>query len=287
MAIKCEEVVKKNFGRSRCNTLPNLPSGMITTDDDVVIPAATLADSALLLAFLNAQILLGKAWYWPPFASFENISQEAVYEDSPLAYLPVIDGNYRFRFGISENICIHKAMYSHRSLNQGRVIIIDKKNQLLMTETADGDGTGLSMQMLHTEKFIFNDGSVSTKSPVLVALQNNLEIDSTGFMVVFPFVSQLYRIVDVALVIDEVSGSEITVTVTAECDGTPILGLGAADFVLTNEAGADVPVVATEEGEGVYTLTGSIVDGTLTLETPTALTIKAYDGEEVVVAVPS
>jgi hypothetical protein len=287
MAIKCEEVVKKNFGKSRCNTLPNLPSGMITTDDDVVIPAATLADSALLLAFLNAQILLGKAWYWPPFASFENISQEAVYEDSPLAYLPVIDGNYRFRFGISENICIHKAMYSHRSLNQGRVIIIDKKNQLLMTETADGDGTGLSMQMLHTEKFIFNDGSVSTKSPVLVALQNNLEIDSTGFMVVFPFVSQLYRIVDVALVIDEVSGSEITVTVTAECDGTPILGLGAADFVLTNEAGADVPVVATEEGEGVYTLTGSIVDGTLTLETPTALTIKAYDGEEVVVAVPS
>lgn len=285
--MNCEEVVKKNFGRSLCNTLPNLPSGMITTDDDVVIPAATLADPAELLTFLNAQILLGKAFYWPPFASFENISQEAVYEDTPLAYLPVIDGNYRFRFGISENICIHKAMYTHRSLNKGRVIIIDKKNQLLMTETAAGDGTGLSMQMLHTEKFIFNDGSVSTKSPVLVALQNNLEIDSTGFMVVFPFVSQLYRIVDAALVIDSLDSGEIVVTVTAECDGTPILGLGANDFVLTDEDGNDVPVTAVEEGEGVYTLTGSIVDGTLTLETPTALTIKAYDGEEVVVAVPS
>lgn len=285
--MNCEEVVKKNFGRSLCNTLPNLPSGMITTDDDVVIPAATLADSALLLAFLNAQILLGKAFYWPPFASFENISQEAVYEDTPLAYLPVIDGNYRLRFGISENICIHKAMYTHRSLNKGRVIIIDKKNQLLMTETAAGDGTGLSMQMLHTEKFIFNDGSVSTKSPVLVALQNNLEIDSKGFMVVFPFVSQLYRIVDAALVIDSLDSGEIVVTVTAECDGTPILGLGANDFVLTDEDGNDVPVTAVEEGEGVYTLTGSIVDGTLTLETPTALTIKAYDGEEVPVAVPS
>jgi hypothetical protein len=287
MAIKCEEVVKKNFGRSLCNTLPNLPSGMITTDDDVVIPAATLADSALLLAFLNAQILLGKAFYWPPFASFENISQEAVYEDTPLAYLPVIDGNYRFRFGISENICIHKAMYTHRSLNKGRVIIIDKKNQLLMTETAAGDGTGLSMQMLHTEKFIFNDGSVSTKSPVLVALQNNLEIDSTGFMVVFPFVSQLYRIVDVEIILDAVADDEITVTVASECDGTPILGLVSADFVFTDEDGNDVVVTAVEEGEGVYTLSGTFVDGVLTLETPTALSIKAYDGEEVDVVVPS
>lgn len=267
--------------------MPNLPSGMITTDDDVVIPAATLADSALLLAFLNAQILLGKAFYWPPFASFENISQEAVYEDSPLAYLPVIDGNYRFRFGISENICIHKAMYTHRSLNKGRVIIIDKKNQLLLTETAAGDGQGLSMQMLHTEKFIFNDGSVSTKSPVLVALQNNLEIDATGFMVLFNFVSQLYRIVDVSIALDTIADDELVVTVTAECDGTPILGLGANDFVFTNEAGADVPVTAVEEGDGVYTLSGTFVDGTLTLETPTALSIKAYDGEEVDVAIPS
>lgn len=162
-----------------------------------------------------------------------------------------------------------------------------KKNQWLLTETAAGDGTGMSMQMLHTEKFIFNDGSVSTKSPVLVALQNNLEIDSTGFMVVFPYTSQLYRIVDVALVIDAVDSGEITVTVTAECDGTPILGLGANDFVLTDEDGNDVPVTAVEEGDGVYTLTGTIEDGILTLETPSALSIKAYDGEEVVVAVPS
>jgi hypothetical protein len=287
MAIKCEEVVKKNFGKSRCNTLPNLPSGMITTDDDVVIPAATLADSALLLAFLNEQILLGKAWYWPPFASFENISQEAVYEDSPLAYLPVIDGNYRFRFGISENICIHKAMYSHRSLNQGRVIIIDKKKQFLLTELSNGDGAGLSMQMLHTEKFLFNDGSVSTKSPVLVALQDNLEIDSNGFMVVFPFVSQLYRIVDVEITLDEVSSGELIVTVAAHCDGTPILGLITADFLFLDEDGNEVSLTAAEEGEGVYTLTGTFVDGTLNLVPADELSIQAYMGEEVDVAIPS
>lgn len=285
--MNCEEVVKKNFGRSRCNTLPNLPSGMITTDDDVVIPAATLADPATLLTFLNQQILLGKAWYWPPFASFENISQEAVYEDSPLAYLPVIDGNYRFRFGISENICIHKAMYTHRSLNKGKVILIDKKNQLLLTETANGDGTGLSMQMLHTEKFIFNDGSVSTKSPVLVALQNNLEIDSTGFMVVFPYVSQLHRIVDASFTLDSVSSGEIVVTVAAECDGTPILGLVSGDFVFTDEDGNDIAVTAAEEGDGVYTLTGSFEDGYLNLVPASDLSIEAYAGEEVAVTIPS
>ena len=176
--MECD-VIKKNLGVSRCNKMPEMLVGMITTPNDFVIPAETLADAALLLEYLNDAILAAagdRIYYWPDFKGFENISQEAVYEDSPLAYLPVRDGNYRFRFMVRENLCLHKAMYTHRS-NTGRVIFLDNENQLILSENIDGDGIGFKMQLLHTEKLMFNDGSVASKSPIVVALQNNKELD--------------------------------------------------------------------------------------------------------------
>jgi hypothetical protein len=276
--MNCAIEDKKNFGRSRCNTLPNLPNGMITTDDDVVIPKATLASQSLLLAFLNTKILEGKAWYWPNFSLFENISQEAGYEDTPLAYLLITDGNYRFRFGISENICFHKAAYSHRAIS-GRVILIDKLNQLLLTETSTGDGKGLGIQLLTTEKFVFNDGAgVATKTPIVVALRNNKEIDKSGIIVTLDAYDELYRIVDVALEIISATATEIVVTAKAECDGTSVLGLVTADFIVKDEDGnANGTITAVEDGEGQYTLTGTgIEDGTLDLRPPATLGVKAY-----------
>jgi hypothetical protein len=97
----------------------------------------------------------------------------------------------------------------------------------------------------------------------------------------------LYRIVDVEITLDEVSGSELIVTVAAHCDGTPILGLITADFLFLNEDGNEVSLTAAEEGEGVYTLTGTFVDGTLNLVPADELSIQAYAGEEVDVAIPS
>ena len=196
-------VLKKNLGVSLCNKMPEMLIGMITTPNNFVIPAATLADPVLLLEFLNEATLAPAAeriYLWPDFKSFENISTEAVYEDTPLSYIPVRDGQYRFRFGIRENLCLHKAMYTHRS-NTGRAIFIDSENQLLLTETSEGDAMGIKMQLLHTEKLLFNDGSVATKSPILVALQNNKEIDKSGILVSFDNVGELNRIVDAKLTV--------------------------------------------------------------------------------------
>lgn len=281
--MECD-VVKKNLGVSRCNKMPEMPVGMITTPKDFKIPAATLSDPAALLTFLQDALLAPageRIYYWPEFKTVENISQEAVYEDSVLAYLPVRDGNYRWRFGIRENLCLHKAMYTHRA-SSGRAIIIDSENQLLLSETAEGDGVGFSIQLLHTEKLIFNDGSVATKSPIVLALSNNKELDKSGIIIPFDNFAELYRIVDIKLkVVGSSSATTIVVDAAAECDATPLAGLVKDDFLLLTAAGvAQVITTAVEDPNipGRYTLTGAaFVSGTLSTVPPSELSVQAYE----------
>jgi hypothetical protein len=282
--MECD-VIKKNLGVSRCNKMPEMLVGMITTPNSFSIPADTLADAALLLAYLNEAILAPageRIYYWPDFKSFENISTEAVYEDTPLAYLPVRDGAYRFRFGVRENLCLHKAMYTHRA-NSGRVIFIDSENQLILTELADGSGAGFTMQLLHTEKLLFNDGSVSSKSPILVALQNNKELDKSGVLVAFDQFSSLQRIVDLKLtLVGSPTATTIVVKVAAECDATPLTGLVLADFLLIDDDnGATHAITTAVENTaipGQYTLTGTGFETShLSTVAPDALTVQAYE----------
>jgi len=265
--------------------MPEMLVGMITTPNDFKIPAEELSDPVALLEYLNDAILAPageRIYYWPDFKSFENISQEAVYEDTPLAYLPVRDGAYRFRFGIRENLCLHKAMYTHRS-NTGRVIFIDSENQLILSESSAGEGIGFKMQLLHTEKLLFNDGSVSSKSPILVALQNNKELDKSGILVPFDALSELYRLVDAKLTkVGPASATLITVQAAAECDNTPISGLVMADFLLVDDDnGATHAITAATPNPaipGEYALTGTAFEASkLSLVPPATLSVKPYE----------
>jgi len=282
--MECD-VVKKNLGLSRCNKMPEMLISMITTPPGFSIPAATLADPVLLLAFLNdaAVAPVGQRIYrWPDFKSFENISQEAVYEDTPLAYIPVRDGNYRFRFGIRENLCIHKAMYSHRA-NSGGVIFFDSENQLILSEKDNGDGLALTLQLLQTEKLMFNDGSVASKSPIMVALQNNKEIDKNGVLVPFDAFNQIVRIVDTKLTtVGAASATTITVKVAAECDSTPLVGLVKDDFSLVDDDdGASHAITTAVEDPaiaGQYTLTGTAFEASkLSLVSASTLSVPGYE----------
>lgn len=203
--MACTVEDKKNLGLSNCNEFPGLLSGMIETNVDFAIPAATLASGAAAVQTYLQDALLDpiadRIYYWPPFASFEDVSEEAVYQDTPLRYRKVRDGNYRFRFGISENMCLHKAMFTHRR-NSGRVFLVDQDGNLIGTELSNGDFAGFSIALLNTEKLKFNDGSVASESPILVALSNNIELDKNGEMFdASSFINELYRIVDVELTI--------------------------------------------------------------------------------------
>ena len=285
MACSIED--KKNLGLVDCNEFPGLINGMIETNSDFVIPAATLASgSAAVQTYLQAALLdpiADRIYYWPLFASMENISEEAVYQDTPLKYRKVRDGNYRFRFGISENLCLHKNMFTHRRTN-GRVFLRDQNGYLIGTLLSNGDFAGFSVALLNTEKMKFNDGSVASESPVVVALASNIELDKNGEMFdASDFIEELYRIVDVELtIVGSPSSTSIVVDVTQVCDGTPVSGLVVADFNLTdNDDGASHAIsTATESATvpGRYTLAGiSFEDSVLNLDAPDVLTIQAYE----------
>ncbi len=285
--MACTTEDKKNLGLVNCNEYPGLINGMIETNSDFAIPAATVASgSAAVQAYLQAALLdpiASRIFYWPQFASFENISEEPIYQDSPLRYRKVRDGNYRFRFGISENLCLHKSMFTHRRTN-GRVFFTDQNGYLIGTELSNGDFAGFSIAMLNTEKMKFSDGSVATESPILVALSNNIELDKNGSMFdASAFINELYRIVDVELtIVGTPSATTIVVDVATVCDGTALSGLVVADFLLIDNDDSAVHAIssAVESSSvpGRYTLTGvSFEDSTLNLDPPDVLSIQAYE----------
>jgi hypothetical protein len=279
-------VTKGNLGLSQCNKLPSLPKYMIETPINFAVPAATLASgSAAILAYLQAA-LLGvpslRIFLFPPFSSFEDLSEQTVYLVNALKYTFVRDGNYIYKYGISENLCTHKKMFSHRSHSR-RVYIIDAEGGMLGTELTNGDFAGLLLNLMNPEKMKINDGANPTESKILVAMANNKELDENGKLLdISSFVGQLYRIVDVDLTqVGSLTTTVITVDVAAECDGTPISGLITADFVVTKASDGTAQTVTAAESAtvpGRYTLTGTgLVAGSVNLRAASLLTVKAYE----------
>jgi hypothetical protein len=280
-------VVKENLGLSTCNKLPALIRSIITTPDDFVLTQEQAAVSSNWQDALITNIS-DRIYLWPNFVGFEDVSEKEVYEDTPLAYLAVRDGKYRFRFDMKESLCFHKAMYSHRA-NSGRAFLFDVENQLIGTLDSDGNVQGFSIQLLNTEKMKFSDGKVSTKSSILLALQNNLELDQAGVLMDASFVNSLKRLTDVTITIVSAIATKIICTVAVTCDGTPVNGLVKADFSLTKASdGTAQTISSVTEDDGEYTLNGSgLVNGFLTLVAPSVLSIEAYEADTATVTVAS
>lgn len=290
--MACVDIVKQNLGLSNCKEWPSNIAGMIETNSDFSIPAATvLLGSAAVQTYLENALLSAVAsriYKWPPFTNVDDISQEAVYNDTVLAYTAVRDGNYRFRFSIGQNMCLHKAMYTHRRKN-GRVFLIDSTGYLIGTQLSNGDLAGLSIQLLHTEKLKFNDGSVESTSPILVAMSSNIDIDKNGVMFdASAFINELESIVDVDLtVVGTPTATSIVVDVKTVCDDTPVSGLVLADFIKYTTLGATQSITSVTESAtvpGRYSLVGSgWTTGTLALRSAALLTIKSYEAVAAVV----
>lgn len=279
-------VLKNNLGLSRCNKLPGLPSTIITTPINFKFTPEQLADENTFKTALQNALIAGIAsriYLFPEFKTIENISEEAIYEDTPLSYLRVRDGQYRWRFSISESICLHKAMFSHRSTS-GRAFIYDKESQLLGTGDSEGNFYGFTYSLLNTEKMLFNDGAVTSKSPIVLALSNNRELDQFGVILdssIASAVNTVERLTDVSLsIVGSPSAESFQVKVVATCDSTPIDGLTQADFSITTLSGiVQVGTSFTPNGNGVYTLNKATnwVDGYVNLVSASSLSLKAYE----------
>jgi len=284
-------ILKKNLGLSKCNLLPALIKGMITTPIGFSITAA----NALLVAQWQNSLLLSPAlrtYFWPLFKGFKDNSEKTIYEENELASLKVRDGKFRFGFEIKESLCVHKAMQSHSGNASARVFFIDVENNIIGT-TEDNGVTfkGFHVELLNAEKLVFSDGKVSTKSPVYVVLSDNKELDVYGMMVAaVPLSASLNRLTDVTLAqVGNLAATIVQCTVKATCDGTSIDGLALADFSIKTAAGVvhAITAVAQDPVTGIYSLTSAtaIIGDILSIVGPAALTVQAYEaGNTVVIA---
>lgn len=282
MSFECD-AIKKALATSSCNKLPEMIVGMITTPLNFsVTEAAALLSTTWQDALYAASA--SRIYLWPRFVGAEDVSEEPVYEDSPYAILHVRDGNYRWRFQIKESLCLHKKMFTHRS-NSGRVFLIDEAGQIIGTKLANGNFAGLRYQLLNTEKMIINNGTVSTKSPLFLALADNKDLDKNGEIVdASDFLSSLSPIIDALITVTDVTGNDITFTVTQECDGIELPGFVQADFEVLDADGADQPItnlVDNEDGSYVVTVGGGLVTGTIGFARgpATPLTLPGYEAE--------
>jgi hypothetical protein len=277
MATICSTGEKKNLGINRCVTMPQLPKQIITTPMGFEVTPLQAVDPT----FWQTAITAGKAtriYVWPTVKSYENLSEESVYEVTPLSSEFVRSGLYIFRMFFNDGLCTHRAMFTHNGGNQ-RIWLLDINNNLLGTEKSNGNFAGLTVQLLNTEKLILSDGSVSTKTPVYIVLADSNEIDKAGIIFPAPFVPQLERLTDVELTIVDASATEVNVTVSNFCDGTEVMGLLTADFIFLDAAGDAQTFTAAASADGSsYILSGTGLEtGTLTLRAPSLLTVKAYE----------
>jgi hypothetical protein len=275
-------VKKKNLGLYKCYKLPQLIKGMIWTPDDWRMPKA---DEGTLAAW-QAAIFdpIDRIYYFPPFVKMEPANTEAVYEDTPFAMLPVLDGQYRFRAHIRQNMCTHRNLYTHRG-SGGRIILVDNLNQLLGTRDDNGDFMGVKLALLNTEKLALNTGTTATTSPIFVALEDAMEIDQYGEIISAKFLKSIIRINDVNIIQVSAAAASIVVDVKVDCDGTPVLGLVAADFQVFDPDGtvhAITSVTPHPTVLGRYTIAGvGFIDASsVTLRDASQLTLDGYEAAE-------
>ncbi len=285
MANSCDD--KQNLGRSACGKIPKLLKGWITTSEDYTITALLAATSAQwqtdIKADINNRIVL-----WPQWGkSFEDVSSEQVVEETPLAMMSASPGNHRWKLGFTENLELHKAMYSFRNTG-GRAFPIDIENKII--GTSDDDGTtlkGLLIDNLLPEKLKLSDGTVSTKTIVGMYLADNTELDARGFMVDAPFVNSLIPLTSVVITVAASpvpSATAWNMSVASALDGVPIIGLVQADFLFLTAAGANqdstITTILEPLDDGDYVVTGvAMVTGTINLVLPSALTLDAYESK--------
>lgn len=280
--MSCVISEKKNISISRCPDLPEQFKGMFTVPADFVLSTANAATTALLKVAFQAALKAGIAnriYFWPLLKNVESASEDAVYEDTPYSISAVRDGQYRWKMFFIESLCVYKKMFSHNATS-GRVILFDSKGNLFMTEVTGGY-SGFTMAMLNVEKLLLNDGSVSSKIPVYIALEDPTEVSLSGALIAGSSVRQLVRLKDVQLaIVGTPTATTIVVTVKTSCDDLPVNGLVVADFVLVTAAGASQTINSLAEVNGTYTLTGTgLVTGRLDLALPSVLSIDAYESE--------
>lgn len=291
MSLEFSLAPKRNIGsNSKLNKLPKLFKYIIVVPDSFELEAADYADATALLDALQAAIkeaIDDRAYLFPPIVKYEDLSEEVTYDSNPLSVNDVYDGQYRARLHFSKNMFTVRDLASHYYKNEGRAIMVDLENKILLTEKSNGKLTGASISLLKPEKTDFSDGSTDTTSPMYLCLSDPADWGIRGRLLDgSSVIRELDPLVDVAITLtdgDAFAAAGFQVDVKVESDGTPVSGLLLADFKMYAADGVTLQTIDTAAEDanipGRYNLIPDtvFVDGSVTLRAASALTVSAYE----------
>ena len=271
--MSCEN--KQTIGVSDCKVLLQYLKGFAVTDKDYTLTAADAADGVKW----QSEIAEGNITLFPTWAfSYENISSDAITEESPMSMIEVHPGNYRLKFSFVTDIKQHNAIYSWNN-SGGRAFLIDTVNEIWGTSQDDGANLrGYLLDRIHVEKLQLNDGTVVSKTIVNLYFSDNTELDLRGENIpAASFVNGLIPLSSATLAISGTpSATEVIFTAVTTNNNADIniSGLTLPDISLKDAAGVAQSGVSglTESGvtPGLYTIAGTgLVTGTLELTIPT------------------
>lgn len=265
---------RRGTGVAGCLAMLNNVKNFILTEKGWKIDIATIdLDQETIDGFIQSG-----AWIiLPEHQSLESASEETVYETTDSGYMIYVrDGLAQFLAQFAKGVCFHKALHSV-SLGNYDLLMVDMDNEgegrLWGEETPDGFFKGFDLNLANAESFSLPTGTTSSKTPFRVQLSAkgtkalNTRINFAKGEDVD--LASLDGVREVAILPVSAGGGDITVTVVGSCDRTtPINGLTAANFRITDAAG--VPQVG---------FTVSAVGNTYTIEglDPDTYTIELYD----------
>lgn len=286
--MSCATETKKSVNLVACNEWPKQMKTGIWTPKNFTIPAATAADPAPLKAYIQAALITttvaSRIYQYPIMDVVTDVSEAKVrVQRSTGRTIPVREGLKRFDIEWSINMCLHRAMFTHRT-RTGRWIWIDSEDNYVFTKLSTGAFAGFTISLFDTDSIKFNDGANPSVSPAFLELSNPNELNQNGYMNAAAFTDELNILADVT--VTQIAGTTtvITVDVKIACDDTAVLGLVTGDFSVKTAAGAAQVVVAAAVSAtpGRYTLTGTgLVTGTVAI-----LSTSLYEASATVVTIP-
>lgn len=270
------------IGVSSCDKIIGLPKSFIFTPSNF---SMTLENALLEATWQDAvKASSGGRILWAPNAhSIENLSTDAVYDDTVLSSYKVDDGRYVWQFFMPLNMKQHRALKSYDK-SGGRVFVVDRNNQIVGLTTDDTTFKGFSCKVF-VEKLRTNDGTVITASPVRIVLLDNNELDSNGRMIdARPFYAGVVPLTPAKVTVEgSPSATAGTIKVINANDGTSITGLVEADFAFLLTNGNDQSSTIdtfTDNDDGTYTIASTgAATGTIDLVAPADLSLDAYQSE--------
>lgn len=208
-------------------------------------------------------------------AEFEQNTPEATTQElQDGTLLKIRDGKPQYNFNFYEKIGFQKIASSYDSDRAFNVILVFSDDKLFLANNGT-KVSGFKLGMFSVGTRLFNDGSNSGYTPVMMQLLDKKQFDNGSVLEPeFDVTNEVVGVVDTVIEGTAAASGDVTVSVKASANKSfDILGLGVDQFRLIVNGSSEVPTSVTfDDVNNEYAITP-----TSTLSVSDTVVVELYD----------